>query len=83
MTRANYEIKMTAYSNGVRLYQIAKHLGKSESWLNRKLRHNLSETERLMLLKAIREIANQNEEISSLTADTVLNEDNSIDNSRR
>lgn len=63
MTNTNIEIKTIACQNGVRLYEIALHLGKSESWLNRKLRKELSAEEHERFLAAIREIATQRQTV--------------------
>lgn len=57
MTSNNSEIKIEAMRHGVRLYQIAQHLGISESCFNQKLRSELSEEDRKRFLSAIEELS--------------------------
>lgn len=57
MTETNYEIKSEALRHGVRLYQIAQHLGISESCFNQKLRSELSDEDREKFTAAIKELS--------------------------
>lgn len=59
MTTKNSEIKIEAMRHGVRLYQIAQHLGISESCFNQKLRGELSDEDREKFLAAINSISKQ------------------------
>lgn len=54
---ANEKIKLAAAGAGVRLWQVAEELGMLDSNLSRKLRHELSDTERQKLLAVICDIS--------------------------
>lgn len=53
----NRKIRENARSSGVRLWQIADHLGISEASMTRKLRHQLSTEEEAKILDAIKAIS--------------------------
>lgn len=53
----NHEIRQTAKKSGVKLWQIADKLGINDGNFSRKLRHELTETERVNILNIIAELA--------------------------
>lgn len=53
----NQEIRQTAKKSGVKLWQIADKLGINDGNLSRKLRHELTESERVNILNIIAELA--------------------------
>lgn len=53
----NHEIRQTAKKSGVKLWQIADKLGINDGNLSRKLRHELTESERVNILNIIAELA--------------------------
>lgn len=53
----NQEIRQTAKKSGVKLWQIADKLGINDGNFSRKLRHELTETERVNILNIIAELA--------------------------
>jgi hypothetical protein len=53
----NQEIRQTAKKSGVKLWQIADKLGINDGNLSRKLRHELTESERIEILNIIAELA--------------------------
>lgn len=53
----NQEIRQTAKKSGVKLWQIADQLGINDGNFSRKLRHELTETERVNILNIIAELA--------------------------
>ena len=53
----NQEIRQTAKKSGVKLWQIADKLGINDGNLSRKLRHELTENERIEILNIIAELA--------------------------
>lgn len=53
----NQEIRQTAKKSGVKLWQIADKLGINDGNLSRKLRHELTESERIDILNIIAELA--------------------------
>ena len=55
----NRKVRETARSSGVRLWQIADHLGVSEAWMTRKLRHQLSPEDEKRILDIIDSIARE------------------------
>lgn len=59
MTTINFDIKIIAMKNDVRLYEIAQQLGISESAFNRRMRKELSSADRERFLRAIEEIADE------------------------
>lgn len=54
----NADIRIFAMQNRVKLYQIAEYLGIWDSALSRKLRHELPEDEKAVIMQAIHSIAN-------------------------
>lgn len=56
MTFVNATIKLKASEKGVKLYELPKQLGISESTFYRLMRTELNKTDRERVLKAIREI---------------------------
>mgnify|MGYP005858269895 FL=1 len=58
MTKTNYDVKLKAQQNDIRLYQIAQYCGISESCFNAHMRKPLSDAERQQFLEAIDAIAN-------------------------
>lgn len=56
--RANEDLRAKAKAAGVRLWQIAPHMGMSEPTLTRHLRFPMPEDERAAFLRAIEELAN-------------------------
>ena len=54
---ANRDIKLAAAGAGVKLWQIADELGIMDSNLSRKLRHELNEEEKQMLLEVIKRLS--------------------------
>lgn len=56
MTFTNIEVKIQAAQNGVKLFELPKQLGISESTFYRLMRTELNKTDRERVLKAIREI---------------------------
>ena len=52
----NSEIRSKARSAGLHLWQVAYHLGMSDSSFSRKLRRELTETDRERVLQAIEEL---------------------------
>ena len=57
MKRANQEIREYAAKNGVYLWEIALAIGISEPTMTRKLRTELPENEREMIMRVINELA--------------------------
>lgn len=57
MTFTNIEVKKEAAENGVKLFELPKQLGVSESTLYRLMRTELKDEDKQRVLKAIREIA--------------------------
>lgn len=57
MTFTNIEVKIQAAQNGVKLFELPKQLGISESTFYRLMRVELNDADRQRVLKAIREIA--------------------------
>lgn len=57
MTHLNADVKAQALLKGVRLYEIAQHCKIGESTFHRKMRAELSQSDREQFLKAIEEIA--------------------------
>lgn len=53
----NQEIRQTAKKSGVKLWQIADKLGINDGNFSRKLRHELTESERVNILNIIAELA--------------------------
>lgn len=53
----NQEIRQTAKKSGVKLWQIADKLGINDGNFSRKLRHELTEVERVNILNIIAELA--------------------------
>ena len=53
----NQEIRQTAKNQGVKLWQIADKLGINDGNFSRKLRHELTEVERVNILNIIAELA--------------------------
>ncbi len=53
----NQEIRQTAKKSGVKLWQIADKLGINDGNFSRKLRHELTEAERVNILNIIAELA--------------------------
>lgn len=60
--KANMEIRKAAQSAKVPLYLLAKHIGVSEATMVRKLRFELSRSEKENLLDAISILASKKEE---------------------
>lgn len=58
---ANVEIRTKAFCNNVKLWQIADSLGITDATFSRKLRKELSETEKAKILKIIDELAQAKE----------------------
>lgn len=56
MTFVNAEVKLKASQKGVKLYELPKQLGISESTFYRLMRTELSKADRQRVLKAIHEI---------------------------
>ena len=54
----NADIRILAMQNRVKLYQIAEFLGIWDSAFSRKLRHELPEDEKAIIVEAIHSIAN-------------------------
>ncbi|MDD6098208.1 MAG: hypothetical protein PUB66_05720 [Oscillospiraceae bacterium] len=59
MTTINFDIKIKAMENDVRLYEIAQQLEISESAFNRRMRKELSQADRERFLRAIEEIVSE------------------------
>lgn len=59
---ANEEIRICAKDAGVRFWEIAEHLKMNECGLSRSLRHELPDSERDRICKAICEIAKAKKE---------------------
>lgn len=53
---SNTDIRAEIMAAGLRHWQIAEHLGVSESWLCRKLRHELPEDEKEKIRSVIKEL---------------------------
>ena len=62
MTLANQEIRDLLKEANVKQWQIADELGISEGNFSRKMRYEVSEKEKLMILKAIDRIAKKGRE---------------------
>lgn len=62
MNLINAEIKAQAMLSGVRLYEVAQHCHMSEATFNRRMRKELSESDREQFLKAIEEISKEKKE---------------------
>ena len=60
--KANMEIRKTAQRSGVLHCEIADKLGISESWFCKKLRKELSEEEKMKIIRIIGEIASEKDE---------------------
>ena len=58
----NSVIREKAKCAGVRLWEVAEHLGIGDATLSRKLRHELPREDRDRILAIINEIANEKEE---------------------
>ena len=56
---ANKEIREKAKTSGVRLWQIAEKLGISEPTMTRKLRHELPEADKQIILALIDELSRE------------------------
>ena len=54
---ANKEIRTAAFSEGVRLWQVAQELGVTDSTFSRWLRRELSEERKTEVLQAIQRLA--------------------------
>ena len=54
---SNTDIRSEITAEGLRHWQIAEHLGISESWLCRKLRHELPDEEKAKIRSAIKELS--------------------------
>ena len=57
----NIVIREKAKNAGVRLWEVAEHLGIGDATLSRKLRHELPREDRDRILEIIDEIANEKE----------------------
>lgn len=55
----NLEIRLAVKDNGLHLWQLADHLGMTDSTLSRKLRKELSPAEQQRYLSAVRQLAAQ------------------------
>ena len=53
----NTDIRAEIMAAGLRHWQVAEHLGFSEAWLCRKLRHELPEDEKEKIRSAIKELS--------------------------
>lgn len=56
MKNVNEDIRKTASMKGVKQWQIAEQLGMSESGLCRKMRHELSNDEKVKIYEAIDQV---------------------------
>lgn len=61
MCRANQDIRDTALHCGVKHWEIAEKIGKTEQWLCKKLRTELPEEEKFKIFAIIGEIAKEKE----------------------
>lgn len=61
---ANVEIREHAKKNGVRLWQVAEKIGMSDAAFSRKLRRELTATERERVQNAINQLAAENTGVS-------------------
>lgn len=59
MNTNNFDVKLEALRNGVKLYQIPQKLGMGESTFNHKMRGELSKFDYDRFLEAIKEIASE------------------------
>lgn len=57
--KANNDIRLLAAGKGVRLWQIAKALGVSETWFIRIMREELPEQKREQIIKIINDLAQE------------------------
>lgn len=57
--KANNDIRLLAAGKGVRLWQIAKALGVSETWFIRIMREELPEQKREQVIKIINDLAQE------------------------
>ena len=62
MRLKNIEIREAANAALVPLWAVAEYLGRSESWMTRKLRSELSDDEKVKFIAIIRSIAEQGAE---------------------
>lgn len=53
MVRKNSDLREKIHSAGLKQWQIASELGRSEEWLVKKLRHDLGDETRVSILEAI------------------------------
>lgn len=56
----NKEIRETMKEKGVRQWQVADQMGKSEEWLSRKLRKELTPEKKEEVMQAIEAVVKQN-----------------------
>lgn len=59
MEKANNDIRVAARENGVFLYLIAERLGIQESYLCKKMRHELSASEKKKVMEIIEELSRE------------------------
>ena len=64
VTLANTEIREAAKRNGVRLWQVAEGIGISDAAVSRKLRRELSASERERVMTVIEKLAGEGREVS-------------------
>ena len=64
VTLANTEIREAAKRNGVRLWQVAEGIGISDAAFSRKLRRELSASERERVMTVIEKQAEEGREVS-------------------
>ncbi|MCI7727894.1 MAG: hypothetical protein MSH58_12310 [Clostridiales bacterium] len=64
VTLANTEIREAAKRNGVRLWQVAEGIGISDAAFSRKLRRELSASERERVMTVIEKLAGEGREVS-------------------
>ena len=57
MAEANKDLRVLAFSKGIRLWQIAEKLGICESKLSRLLRHQLTEEQRAAFTNAVDQLS--------------------------
>ena len=62
MRKANEEIRKEAETKNVRLWEIAKKMGYSYSWIIQKIRIELSKEEKIEMLAVIDAIAKERED---------------------
>lgn len=61
MEKANKDIRTAARENGVFLYLIAERLGIQESYLCKKMRHELSANEKKKVMEIIKKLSEEDE----------------------